>query len=34
MAAPEIGVLILLLGIFAVLMFVVASGLVWILWIK
>lgn len=34
MAAPEIGVLILLLGIFAVLMFVVAGGLVWLLWIR
>jgi hypothetical protein len=34
MAAPELGILILLLGIFALLMFLVAGGLIWLLWIK
>lgn len=33
-AAPEIGVLILLLFIFAVLLFVVAGGLAWLLFCK
>lgn len=31
-AAPEIGVLICLLSIFAILMFVVAGGLAWLMW--
>jgi hypothetical protein len=34
MAAPELGVLILLLWIFAVSMFVVAGGLFWLLWLR
>ena len=34
LAAPEIGVLIILLIMFAVLMFLVAGGLVWVLCVK
>ncbi len=34
LAAPEIGVLIILLAIFAVLMFLVAGGLAWLLCVK
>lgn len=33
-AAPEIGVLILLLWVFAVLMFVVGAGLAWLMWCR
>lgn len=34
MAAPEIGVLIILLSIFAILIFLVAGGLFWLVYVK